>query len=323
MKEIFCTIGPASLNTKFLKGISGKGVTLLRINLSHTKINKLKDIIKKIRKNTDIPICLDTEGAQIRTVYNNKRKYFKINQIIKIDNKFNSKNLSFYPNIFNKLKKNLMLYIGFENLKIKILQKNKSKAIGKVISSGYLDKNKGVHVINKKIKLPPLTDKDLTCIKIAKENNVKYFALSFTNSPEDVLYFNNLLEGYKKIFKIETKNAVKNLNSILNLCDSIIVDRGDLSKDIDLVKIPIAQRKIQSLARKKNKKVYIATNLLESMIKHEYPTRAELNDIYNCLELGANGLVLAAETAIGKWPMSCVNILSAMIKNIKNKNTKI
>ena len=86
MKEIFCTIGPSSLNTKFLKGISGKGVTLLRINLSHTKINKLKSVIKKIRKNTKIPICLDTEGAQIRTVYNNKRKLFKVNQIIKIDN---------------------------------------------------------------------------------------------------------------------------------------------------------------------------------------------------------------------------------------------
>lgn len=323
MKEIFCTIGPSSLNTKFLKGIRGKGVTLLRINLSHTKTHQLKSIIKKIRKNTNVPICLDTEGAQVRTVYNNKRKFLNLNKVIKIDNKLNSKNLSFYPNIFHDVEKNLVFDIGFENLKIKIIKKSKKHALGKVISSGYLDKNKGVHVVNKKIKLAALTHKDLICIKIAKENNVKHFALSFTNSVEDVRYFNNLLKGHKKIFKIETKSALKNLNSILNLCDSIIIDRGDLSKDIDLFQVPVAQRKIQSLARKKNKKVYIATNLLESMIHYAYPTRAELNDIYNCLELGANGLVLAAETAIGKWPLTCVEILSSMIKKFKNKSIKI
>ena len=317
MQEIFCTVGPSSLNSKFLKGIKGKGVKLLRINLSHTKVSKLKKVIKLIKRNTNIPICIDTEGAQIRTVCNS-RKFFKLNKIITINNKKTSKNLSFYPNIFQNLRKNLILDIGFEGLKIKIINKTKNKMIGKVINSGYLDKNNGVHIVNYKIKLPPLTQKDLKCIEIAKKEGIKNYALSFTNTANDVRHFNKLLTGYKKIFKIETRNAVKNLKSILNLCDSILIDRGDLSKDINLIKIPFIQRKIHKIARRKNKKVYIATNLLESMVKEAYPTRAEINDIYNCLELGASGLVLAAETAIGKWPLVCVNILSSMIKNYKS-----
>jgi pyruvate kinase len=321
MKEIFCTIGPTSLNGNFLKNIKKLGVTLVRINLSHTSLKDLPKIIHKIRKYTKISICIDTEGAQIRTS-NCKRKFLKVNQLIKLDNNKKSKNLSLYPNIINVIKKNSILDIGFENLKIKIVNKSDNFLLGKVISSGYLEKNKGVHVINQKINLPPLTKKDLSAINIAKKLNIKNYALSFTNSSKDVLFFNKILPNTRKVFKIETKNAVKNLNSILNVSKEILIDRGDLSKDIDLIKIPTAQRKIQNLAKIKKKKVYVATNLLESMIVNSYPTRAELNDIYNCLELGANGLVLAAETAVGKWPLTCVNLLHKMIKNFQSENKK-
>ena len=84
--------------------------------------------------------------------------------------------------------------------------------------------------------------------------------------------------------------------------------------------VPVAQRKIQKITKKNKKKVFVATNLLESMIEKPYPTRAEINDIYNCLELGANGLVLAAETAIGKWPLECVKLLDSIIDKYEKKN---
>ena len=83
--------------------------------------------------------------------------------------------------------------------------------------------------------------------------------------------------------------------------------------------VPVVQRKIQKIAKKNKKKVFVATNLLESMIEKPYPTRAEINDIYNCLELGANGLVLAAETAIGKWPLECVKLLDSIIDKYEKK----
>jgi pyruvate kinase len=321
MKEIFCTIGPTSLNNNFFKGIKNSRVSIIRINLSHTKIIDLKKIISKIRKKTTIPICLDTEGAQIRTLFK-KRKFLKKNKIIKIDNNLSSNYLSLYPNIFKQIKKNFVLDVGFENLKIKIIKNKNNYLLGKVISSGYLDNNKGIHIVGHKISLPPLTEKDIEAIKIGKKLNIKHFALSFTNSPKDVLFFNKMLPNSYKIFKIETKNGVKNLNSILKLSDNILIDRGDLSKDIDLMNVPSVQRKIQKLATKRKKNVFVATNLLESMIENSYPTRAEINDIYNCLELGASGLVLAAETAVGKWPLKCVDMLSSVIQTFEKDNKK-
>jgi len=314
MHKIFCTLGPSSLNDIFFRKIKKYKIDLFRINLSHTNIKDLKNIINYIKRKTKVPICIDTEGAQIRTEYKN-RKLFKINKFIKIDNNTKSNNLSFYPDIYNKLSLNMILNIGFENLQIKITKKEKNYFIAKIISEGYLEKNKGVHIKGASFHLPVLTNKDLAAIKIVKKMKINNFALSFTNSLKDVLYFNKIIPVGRKIIKIETKQAINNIEKILNHCDEVLIDRGDLSKELSIIDVPKEHRKIQKIANKKNKKVYIATNLLESMVTKPYPTRAEINDIYNCLELGASGLVLAAETAVGKWPVECINIISDVIKS--------
>ena len=124
----------------------------------------------------------------------------------------------------------------------------------------------------------------------------------------------------KKIFKVETKEAIKNLKKIIKFGNNLLIDRGDLSKDIKIENVPIVQRKIIHEANKSKKNVYVATNFLESMILNSYPTRAEVNDIYNTIEMGAKGLVLAAETAIGKNPVECVKILKKIIKVFKKNN---
>ena len=132
--------------------------------------------------------------------------------------------------------------------------------------------------------------------------------------------FNKLLEKETKIFKLETNSALKDIKNILKFGKNFLIDRGDLSKDISIELIPVAQRRILSLGKKLNKNVYVATNFLETMILNISPTRGEVNDIYNTLELGAKGLVLAAETAIGKYPIECVLTLKKIIKVFsKNK----
>ena len=138
---------------------------------------------------------------------------------------------------------------------------------------------------------------------------------------EDVKKFNKLLKKETKIFKLETKSALSDIKNILKSGQNFLIDRGDLSKDISIEYIPVAQREIISLGRKLNKNIYVATNFLETMISNISPTRGEVNDIYNTLEIGAKGLVLAAETAIGKYPEQCVNVLQKIIKvYLKNKN---
>ena len=313
--KILITLGPSTLNAQFLRKAEKLKVALLRLNMSHLSVMKLKKNINFIKKYTNIPICIDTEGAQIRTK-TKKEKLIKKNSILKISDK---DDLNLYPHDTHlKLKKNDILDIGFKGLKLKVTLKKTNKVICKVLSTGILENNKGVHIKNRKVKLNYLTKKDFLAIKIGKKLGIKNFALSFTNTPEDIKKFNKILNKKNKIFKLETKLAIKNLDKIFKMADKFIIDRGDLSKDIKLEQIPILQRIILKKGKTKNKKIFVATNFLESMIENNYPTRAEINDTFNAFELGASGVVLAAETAIGKYPVECIELVSKIFKQFTN-----
>jgi pyruvate kinase len=310
--SIICTLGPSSLNKKFMKLAEGN-ISLFRLNMSHLSLFNLKKSILKIRRYSKIPICIDTEGAQIRTKVK-KERFYKKNQKIVVYKK--NKSISLYPpEVFEKIKVRDILNFGFENLRAKVLRKDASKLVCHTISEGFLGTNKGVHLENRKINLMYLTNKDFKAIKIGNEFKINNYALSFTNSVKDMKKFNKLLKDKNKIFKIETKDAVKDFKNILKYGNKFLIDRGDLSKDIKIENIPYVQRKLFALKNKYKKKIiYVATNLLESMMTNSYPTRGEANDIFNCLEMGANGLVLAAETATGKYPIEAIVFLKKMIK---------
>ena len=286
--------------------------------MSHLNISDLEKNIKFIKKKTSCPICIDTEGAQIRSKF--KKKIFLKKKALIYFRKNGNKTLGLYPEyVQDRLKLNDILNIGFEGLKVKIIKKNHQFLQAKVINEGYFEGNKGVHLENRRIKLKCLTEKDIEAIKVGKLHNINNFALSFTNSLDDVKYFNEL-NGQKanNIFKIETKQSINEFTKIIKEGSNFLIDRGDLSKDIGVYKIPETQRKLINIKnRLKSKKIFIATNLLESMILNSYPTRAEANDIYSCIEMGADGLVLAAETAIGKNPIECIKFVKEMINQFK------
>lgn len=312
--KIFVTLGPNSLNKDFLKYINKK-ISLVRLNMSHIDISKLKKKIQFIKKNCSVPICIDTEGAQIRTKLNNlTSKKIKINEKV-IFNKSNT-GFTFYPSeVFDLLKIGDILDVGFEGLQLKLTNKIKDKIIFKCISPGIIENNKGVHLKNRKIKLNFITQKDYEAINIAKSFNINNFALSFTNTPEDLNKFCNLLPNVNKFFKIETRQGLKSLNYFFKNQKNFLIDRGDLSKDIGIENVPKAQRDIFKKSKRFKKiNIAVATNFLETMIKKPFPTRAEVNDIYNSLEMGADALVLAGETAIGKYPIECVKFLINLIK---------
>ncbi|MDB3946596.1 pyruvate kinase [Candidatus Pelagibacter sp.] len=319
LPKIIATLGPSSYKKKVIKELVKTGVYLFRINLSHTKTKDLEKIIKYLKKNGIKNICIDTEGAQIRTTMVQKKSKIQKNQIVKIfcgNKNSNNKEIYLYPNFdLSNIKIGKEIKIGFDELVMKILkfQKDKKFLICKVINSGILDSNKGVH-IDIDTKLNYLTSKDLECIGIAKKNKIKFFALSFTNYPSDVVNLRNILDRNSTIIsKIETRKAIRNLDTITKQSNAILIDRGDLSRYISLDKIPYAQEYIINVAKKLKKPVYIATNLLETMIQNSSPTRAECNDIYNALNQGASALVLAAETAIGKNPLNTILFLKKSI----------
>ena len=321
--KIICTLGPSSYKPNVLKKLKGHGVNIFRINLSHTPKNKILERIKYLKRKKIKNICIDTEGAQVRTTKIKTRTLFKKNKIIKvsISDKFSNKNNIFlYPEfkILNcKIKTKIKL--GFNNLVLEVKKKDKKNKIltTKVIEPGYLESNKAVH-FDQKIHLPPLTRKDIYGIKLAKKNKIKFYAMSFVNNSNDIDQIKKII-GRKSflISKIETKLALINLSEISKKSSALLIDRGDLSRYVPIEEIPVAQEKIIKHGIKNNLPVYVATNLLETMIKEQQPTRAESHDIFSTLKQGASGLVLAAETAIGRDPVGCVIFMKKAIKVFK------
>ncbi|MCP4265436.1 MAG: sulfate adenylyltransferase [Candidatus Brocadiaceae bacterium] len=325
-KEILCTIGPASLKESVLRRLNELPVTLLRINLSHTRLKDLSDRIRFIQTHSSIPICLDTEGAQIRTgriidgsvlIQESRTITIHKRQIAG-----DSVNISFYPtNSIDQLEIGDLICIDFDTALVQIIEKDDTVLHAKVITEGVIGSNKAVSV-NRPVKLDFLTEKDRKAINIALELGVRHIALSFASTGKDVELFRQLVGSEVFVIsKIENLSGLKKLDEIIELSDAILVDRGDLSRDIPIESIPVTQKYILGKARALNTKIYVATNFLDSMVNKNKPSGSECNDVINTLVDGADGIVLAAETAIGKNPIGTINMVYRLIRQheiIKN-----
>ena len=314
--KILVTLGPSSLDKNIISEMSKESIYLFRINLSHTQIDDVEKIINKIRDYTDVPICLDSEGAQLRNhSMENGEVFFRKEDKVKIH--FNKvlvdiENISFTPeHVKSQLDVGDIISVDFNSVLLEIIEKNNDHFLANVNMGGKVGSNKAANV-NKPIKLNTITSKDKEAIKIGREMGIHNYALSFANSAEDVLLMRKLIgEDSFLISKIESFNGLKNLHGIIDVSDAILIDRGDLSREVSQVKIPFLQRRIISLVKSRKKPVYVATNLLESMTVNLQPTKAETNDVVSTLLMGADGLVLAAETAVGNFPLESV-------RNIRN-----
>ena len=318
-KKVLVTLGPSSVNQEAVNSMASMGVDLFRINLSHTKLSDLEGLINKIQSWTDVPICLDSEGAQLRNqdMLNENVIYTK-GSSVKIHHNYivgDEQNISFTPEGYSR---EFMLgdkiNVDFNSVCLRVVDEKEGHLLAIVESGGVVGSNKAAD-IDKEIKLPALTNKDKEAFEIGIKNKVSNFSLSFTNEADDVRQIREIT-GYDAnlISKIESIRGVLNLGDILPLVDQILIDRGDLSRQIPIEKIPLIQRRIISYSNSKDVPVFVATNLLESMIKTNVPTRAEVNDVISTLLMGANGLVLAAETAVGVHPIESVKMVYSLIK---------
>ena len=316
--EILATLGPSSLNKEVVERLANNGVSLFRINLSHTPVDDVADTVSKIQSWTEVPICLDSEGAQIRNQnMHDEKVYYAEGDIVKIhfdEVVGDDKNISFTPKTVSKqLKVGDEIKVDFNCVKFCVKEICDNYLLSSVVKAGHVGSNKAADV-NRHIDLPAITDKDKEAFKIGLDLGVKNFALSFTNTADDVRDVREIIGDNNLISKIESIKGVLNLEEILPLVDKILIDRGDLSREVDIEKIPFIQRRIIAHARSKEVPVYVATNLLESMIQSSAPTRAEANDVASTLLMGCSGLVLAAETAIGAHPVSSVKMIASIIR---------
>jgi len=318
-KKILCTLGPASWSERVISRLEGLGVSMFRINLSHTKIEDLSDLVKSIQKYTSVPICLDTEGAQLRTgKMKNGHIIIRENSVFRIVWSIiegDEERINLYPSDSIKcLRVGDLISLDFNSALVQVIGIDELGLLVRVITGGQVGSNKAADV-DREIPLPSLTQKDKDAIKVGLGLGLTHYALSFANRLDDVELIRSLVgERNFVISKIETLTGVQNLDAISKHSDAILLDRGDLSRQLPIEQIPRAQKEIISRARKNNAKCFVATNLLESMCSQPNPTRAEVNDIFNTLDDGADGLVLAAETAIGKYPIECAMMVHKLIR---------
>jgi len=323
-KELLCTLGPASMNDFVIHRLEEFGVSLFRINLSHTPLQLVAENIRFIRQRSSVPVCLDTEGAQIRTGNFVAAKFpVRENSMIRIHRlrvPGDSRDIHFYPlDIIDNFQVGDFISIDFNAVLVQVVETDGAGVTARVLTGGEIGRNKAV-TVEADIAMAPLTDKDKAALEIGVGEGVRDYALSFANRASDVAEIRNIVGDANVISKIECRNGLKNLAEIMALSDAILIDRGDLSREIPLERIPIVQKQILRSARDAGVKAYVATNLLESMVADPVPTRAEVNDIFNTLEDGADGLVLAAETAIGKYPIRCAAMVVKMISAYDNRD---
>jgi len=317
--KILATLGPSSLNNETVKSLTDEGVNLFRINLSHTSLGDVKDVIEKIQSWTNVPVCLDSEGAQIRNQdMISESVFFKEGDKVIIHHKpivGDSNNISFTPDyVSKKLQVGDVIRVDFNSVTFRIIEDKSDCLIATIVKGGAVGSNKAADV-DRHIHLDAVTYKDEEAFKIGLKMGVKDFSLSFTNSASDVARVREIIgDSSNLISKIESIEGVHNLGEILPVVDQILIDRGDLSRQIAIEKIPFIQRRIISFARSMETPVFVATNLLESMIKSSTPTRAEANDVASTLLMGASGLVLAAETAIGAHPVGAMKMIKSIIR---------
>lgn len=316
MKRFILTVGPALSNEVVLSAIHSER-NIYRINGAHGNAKSIEDYILKIRQQVPgADILIDLPGNKVRT------KNLPGGGIqLEIGKKFEIANRCFnYPDFYMHLKPGMTAWANDSIFEFEIIATDSEKITFLSKSEGVLIDNKGVHVRGIHEKIPFLFEKDQELIGLANKYELSFVGLSFVRKPEDVVQARELI-GAKTdlITKIETLDAVENINRILPLTNYILVDRGDLSTDVGLEKIPRFQEYIINKALFFDVKVFLATQILKSMETKPLPTIGEIEALYEIYRSGVYGVQMSEETAVGKYVCNCVEVLNRMEEEVRSE----
>jgi pyruvate kinase len=318
MTRILCTVGPASLRSDVIAELDERGVDLFRINLSHTPLHALAETIEFLQRRSSTPICLDTEGAQVRSGVMTSGVSLVQGRSITLtsaDVIGTAEVLPLRPaSVLGELPVGSIVRVDFDCVALRVTSVTGGVVEAVVADGGRVGSNKAV-TVEPPPRLPPLTGHDIESIALGVRKGIRHVALSFAGDADDVTRLRALLspDAYV-IAKIESRAGVRNVDRITSAADAVLIDRGDLSRELPIEHVPLYQKHIIRQANARNTPVFVATNLLESMVVNRTPTLAEANDIINTLVDGAHGLVLAAETAIGAHPVQSVDMVLRLVR---------
>lgn len=333
--KIICSIGPSSCNTEVFEQMVLAGCNVARINFSHATLEERENVLKvveEVRKKTKqtIGILYDTKGPEFRNGIVQEGginlipgKFIKI---VKEDVIGNEERFSVnHKNAIDSLSVGNIILLENGLMKIEVVEKEADYVNCKIVTGGILESKKSLSVPGVKLDIPFISKEDYEDIVYACRNSGNFLACSFVSTKEEVLEVRKILErenrtDLKIISKIESQTGINNLESIIEVSDGIMVARGDLGVEIPMEDLPVCQRNIATLCRKKGKICIVATEMLESMKKNIRPTRAEVTDIANAVYNGADAVMLSGETTTGLHPIETVSYMAKICEHIENSN---
>ncbi|MCL9821311.1 pyruvate kinase [Helicobacter sp. 14348-15] len=315
MQKFILTVGP-SLGGRVPINDIHQSNFIYRINGAHGSVQDIEETIVSLKKqNQNIEILIDLPGNKIRTsnlanpISLKKGKDF----VLKSD-QFN------YGNFISLVKPGMEVYANDSCFLFVVKEVRDNEIVFTSNSEGLLLNNKGMHIRNLHKDIPFLFEKDFALIKLCNQFNIPYIGASFVRKRDDICILKEKV-GYdtQVIAKIETLEAVNNLNDILEVVNFILIDRGDLSTEIGIEKIPRYQQHIIEKAHHKGVKVFLATQILKNMEKNPLPTIAEIDDLYTISKKGIYGVQLSEEIAIGEYVKQCIDVLLMMQNEIASE----
>ncbi|XP_030524741.1 pyruvate kinase isozyme G, chloroplastic isoform X2 [Rhodamnia argentea] len=321
--KIVCTIGPSTSSREMIWKLAESGMNVARLNMSHgdhASHQKTIDLVKEYNaqfQDKVVAIMLDTKGPEVRSgdvpqpimLEEGQEFNFTIKRGVCTEDTVSVN----YDDFINDVEEGDILLVdgGMMSLAVKSKTKDLVKCV--VVDGGELKSRRHLNVRGKSATLPSITDKDWEDIKFGVDNQVDFYAVSFVKDAKVVHELKEYLQSCNAdihvIVKIESADSIPNLHSIISASDGAMVARGDLGAELPIEEVPLLQEDIIRRCHSMQKPVIVATNMLESMIDHPTPTRAEVSDIAIAVREGADAVMLSGETAHGKYPLKAVKVM--------------
>ncbi|MEO8578842.1 MAG: pyruvate kinase [Gemmatimonadales bacterium] len=324
--KIVCTLGPSTASDDALRGLIEAGMNVARVNFSHGTHEEHARTIAMVRRLANeakkpIAILGDLQGPRIRIGDLARSITLNVGEDLTLTHEGQEKKGEIpvtYDQLSHDVRVGDRILINDGLIELVALEVGNARVKARVLNGGELKSHKGLNLPGVQVSAPSITEKDEADIKFAVEQEVDYLALSFVRRGEDIESLRKMIPRWLLVVaKIEKDVALQNIEAIVRASDAVMVARGDLGVELPFEAVPGAQKRIIRLANRYGRPVITATQMLESMIEHPRPTRAEASDVANAIMDGTDAVMLSAETAAGKYPRLAVEAMTRIIKEIE------
>ena len=323
--KIICSIGPASCSYDVMSKMVEAGMNVTRINFSHATIEERDNVIKVVKEIREkdkkfIGILFDTKGPEFRNgmlengeinLVDGKTIRIVKEEVLGTEERFSVN----HPSAIDSISVGDIILLENDLMRLECTSVEEDGITCTIINGGILGNKKSMSVPGVRLDIPFVSEEDYKDLVYACENGGEYLALSFVSCAEDVLEVKEILKKYNRedlkiIAKIESVAGIENVESILDVCEGVMVARGDLGVEVPVQELPFHQKHLVKTCKKNGKLAIVATEMLESMKKNARPTRAEVSDIAYAVSCGTDAVMLSGETTVGKYPVETVTYMA-------------